>query len=286
MSYDADGVRGWFDSLGEGEWARLDATLQGRIRYAIHRELLLGVVEPGMRVADIGSGPGRFAIDAAEAGASVTLVDLSPVMLSQARERLAEAGVEAESFVEADARDLSMLGDASFDLVLCYGGAVSYSYDGYTEVLRELSRIAKPGAPVLVSVMTLVGVMRLIGSMDAVGFLEGWPSHLPALDWERDGVVLTVPGSSEWHLPLALFNPEGLAAAMELVGCEVERFAVANPVTVKGQDLERIGASSEASSRLVELEVALSGRPGLRDSGEHLLALARKRAESEEGGRE
>lgn len=276
MSYDADRVRGWYAEYDEREWDRLGATLLGRIRYAIHRRLLLDVVEPGMQVADVGCGPGRFAIDLIDAGAEVTLVDLSPRMLERARERLAEAGVEAAEIVEADVRDLAMFEAGTFDLVVCYGGAVSYCYDEHQRALDELARIATPGAPVLVSVMALRGMMRLLGSLDAAGVLETWPDHMPEVDWDADGVVLT-RDSPEWHLPLALFTPEGLTEALAAAGCEVERFAVSNPVTMLGQELPQIEASAEASQRLIDLEVALSERPGLRDGGEHLIALARKR---------
>jgi SAM-dependent methyltransferase len=277
MTYDADRVRGWYAEFNEREWDRLDATLLGRIRYAIHRRVLMDVVEPGMQVADVGCGPGRFAIDLIEAGADVTLVDLSPAMLEQARQRLTEAGVEAADIVEADVRDLATFEDGTFDLVVCYGGAVSYCYDEHERALAELARIAAPGAPLLVSVMTLVGMMRLLGSLDAASVLEDWPEHMPEVDWDADGAVLT-RDSPEWHLPLALFTPEGLAEALSSVGCEVERFAVSNPLTMLGQELEQITASEAASQRLIDLEVALSERPGFRDSGEHLIALARKRS--------
>ncbi len=276
MTYDADRIRGWYADFDEREWQRLEATLLGRIKYAIHRHVLLEAVEAGMRVADIGCGPGRFAIDLIEAGADVTLVDISPHMLEQARHHLGEAGVEAIAFVEADVRDLSALEDASFDLVVSYGGAVSYCYDEHQRALDELARIATPGATVLVSVMTLVGMMRLLASLDTASFLEGWSDHMPDVDWRADGVALT-KDSPEWHLPLALFTPDGLAAAFEKARCDLERVAVSNPLTMLGQDLGQISASPEASQRLIELEVALSVRPGLRDSGEHLIALARKR---------
>ena len=276
MTYDADRIRGWYADFDEREWQRLEATLLGRIKYAIHRHVLLEAVAPGMRVVDVGCGPGRFAIDLIEAGADVTLVDISPQMLEQARHHLGEAGVEAAAFVEADVRDLAAFEDASFDLVVCYGGAISYCYDEHQRALDELGRIATPEASVLVSVMTLVGMMRLLASLDTASFLEGWSDHMPEVDWHADGVALT-KDSPEWHLPLALFTPDGLSAALDSAGCDLDRVAVANPITMLGQDLEQISASPEASQRLIELEVALSGRPGLRDSGEHLIALARKR---------
>ena len=136
MTYDSARVRSWYADFDEREWRRLDGTLVGRIKYAIHRRVLVDTVEPGMRVADVGSGPGRFAIDLIEAGADVTLIDISPNMLEQAEARLAEAGVTAHAFVEADVRDLAAIDEASFDLVVCYGGAVSYCYDERDAQLR------------------------------------------------------------------------------------------------------------------------------------------------------
>ena len=41
---------------------------------------------------------------------------------------------------------------------------------------------------------------------------------------------------AEWHLPLALFTPDGLSAALDSAGCDLDRVAVANPITMLGQD--------------------------------------------------
>jgi len=97
-------------------------------RRAHHAERSLGDAQPGTRVADIGCGPGRFAIDAARAGARITLVDISPGQLHIAREKMAEADVLArvDGVHCLDICDLSAFDPASFDLVLCYGGALSY----------------------------------------------------------------------------------------------------------------------------------------------------------------
>src|SRR5579871_5282493 len=93
MTYDAESVRSYFDRFGEREWQRLEATLQGRNGYAVHQRLLLEYARPGMRVLDIGSGPGRYAIDLVNAGVELTVGDISQVQVDLARERLAAAGL-------------------------------------------------------------------------------------------------------------------------------------------------------------------------------------------------
>ncbi len=163
-------------------------------------------------------------------------------------------------------------------MILCFGGAVSYAYDRYQDAVSDLARIAKPGAPILVSVMTLAGSMRLVGILDAVGFLRDWADHLPAVSWKVDDIVLTRLGSPERHLPLALFDAPGLERAFGMAGCAVERYAASNPVTIAYQQFDKIPESPLAEQRLIELELALCERPGLRDTGEHLIAVTRKHA--------
>jgi len=66
MTYDERTVADYFDALGDREWDRLETSLQGRIKYAVHQRLIAQQVLPGMRVLDVGAGPGRFALDIVE----------------------------------------------------------------------------------------------------------------------------------------------------------------------------------------------------------------------------
>ncbi len=90
----------------------------------IHTDFIRRYVGPG----DAGCGPGRFSIVVAELGATVTALDLSNVQLQLAKERLGKAGVleSVGGFVSGDIADLSMFQDGHFDVVICYGGALSY----------------------------------------------------------------------------------------------------------------------------------------------------------------
>ena len=71
----------------------------------------------GMRVLDVGCGVGRWSRMLAARGATVTGVDLSPTMISEARRRAAREGVAARCRFEV--QDLSNLSvDGEYDLVL------------------------------------------------------------------------------------------------------------------------------------------------------------------------
>ena len=279
MLYQPQSVRAYFDNYGTREWERLQQTLQGRIRYAIHRHFLDEYVPEGGRVLDVGCGPGRFALDLAGRGACLTLADISQKQLDMAHAQLEAAGLldRVEAFRCLDMVDMHELEDASFTTIVCYGAALSYTYDRSETALRELARLLRPGGRLLISVVSLFGNMRLVGPYDGLAFLEQPDTHI---DWQAvlsgAGIVLTRPGSDEFHQPLALFTSSGLRQAMEQVGLGVVALAAANPVVSEGDQIPGIASSPQASAALTELELALCSQPGLVDSGEHLLAVACK----------
>lgn len=72
---------------------------------------------PPHRILDVGCGPGRHAIELARRGFQVTGLDISPRMITLARERAAQENVAVE-FILADARTMRFPAcyDAAFSL--------------------------------------------------------------------------------------------------------------------------------------------------------------------------
>lgn len=279
MLYDSQAVQAFFDNYGTREWERLERTLQGRIRYAIHRHFLDKYVPGEVRVLDMGCGPGRFALDLARRGTNLTLVDLSQAQLDQARQKLNDAGLldKVKAFHCLDMVDMHVLGDTSFDVVICYGAALSYTYDRYETALKEAVRVLRPGGRLLISVGSLYGTLRLVGPYDGLTFLERPDTHM---DWNAilsgAGMVYTRPGTTEFNQPMVLFSSTGLRQALEQVGLQVIEMAAANPVVSEGAQIPRITANVQAAKALTALELALCSWPGLVDTGEHLLAVTKK----------
>ena len=279
MLYKPQAVQAYYDNYGTREWERLERTLQGRIRYAIHRHFLDKYVPDGGRVLDVGCGPGRFALDLAQRGASLTLADISQKQLDMAHHHLEAAGLlgQVQAFYCLDMVDMPELGDESFATVVCYGAALSYTCDRYETALHELVRVLRPGGRLLISVASLLGNLRLVGPYDGLAFLEQPDTHL---DWQAilsgAGAVCTRPGSDEFHQPLVMFTSDGLRQALEKAGLQVIEMAAANPVVSEGAHIPGIESSAQASAALTALELALCTKPGLVDTGEHLLAVACK----------
>lgn len=167
-----DQVTRYYDTLGEAEWTRLTDTVRGRVSLEVHRRFLRRFVAPGARVLEIGAGPGRFTFELAALGARIVVTDISEVQLALNEAHL--AGTAAAAAVErrelVDVCDTTRYPDGAFDVVVAFGGPLSYAFERTDEALRGLLRLVAPGGIVLASVMSLLGTWRLF--LPAVSDLE------------------------------------------------------------------------------------------------------------------
>ena len=93
------------------------------------------------RILDVGAATGAFSIPLARMGFDVVHLDLSDDMLRLAKENA--KGLTNIQFIKGNAVDLSIFGDNSFDLVLCFDGAISFSGRKSETVISEICRVGK-----------------------------------------------------------------------------------------------------------------------------------------------
>lgn len=104
-------------------------------------------VQAGQRVLDVGCGTGVVALTAARAGAQVSALDLSPVLIEHGRRHAALAEV-AVDFREGDVEALPY-DDGAFDTVLSQFG---HMFAPRPDVaVREMLRVLKPGGTIAFS---------------------------------------------------------------------------------------------------------------------------------------
>jgi len=130
---------------------------------------------PGSEVLDVGAGDGNLALACAERGAAVTACDIASTMVERGRRRSGAA----VRWVQADAEDLPFP-DQSFDAVLSAFGAALAARPMRT--VRELCRVARPGATVIVCAWVP----------------RGLPGRLYELAEEIEPFPQAVPSPSEW----------------------------------------------------------------------------------------
>jgi ubiquinone/menaquinone biosynthesis C-methylase UbiE len=122
---------------GNGPYQRVTETLTD-----IH-ERVIDTLAPasGDSWLDLACGTGAIAERAAAAGAAVTGLDLSPVLIETAKERATEQGLDIE-YVVGDAENLPFE-DGSFGKVSSTFG-IMFAPD-HEAVARELARVTEPG---------------------------------------------------------------------------------------------------------------------------------------------
>jgi SAM-dependent methyltransferase len=113
--------------------------------------VVLAGVAAGASILDAPCGFGRHSIPLADAGYGVVGIDLSADQLAEARARAGSR--ENPVFVEGDLRRLPFA-DGEFDCALNLFTSIGYwGDDGDLAVLRELRRVLRPGAALVMETM-------------------------------------------------------------------------------------------------------------------------------------
>ncbi len=152
MSFDASAIkRGQRTMWAQGDYGEIAKS----IRPAAELLVELAGAGPGQQLLDVATGTGNVAIPAAQAGAAVTGLDITPELLDAARLRAQEAGLEI-TFVEGDAEELPFA-DGAFDRVTsCFGVMFAPRQQ---QAAAELLRVTRPGARIAIAAWTPAGLM-------------------------------------------------------------------------------------------------------------------------------
>jgi ubiquinone/menaquinone biosynthesis C-methylase UbiE len=111
---------------------------------------LRGHLHPGLRLLDVGCGPGTITVDLAEivAPGEVVAIDASARVLDEARRHAEESAADLRlTFEQADVMALPY-DDASFDVV--HAHQVLQHLPDPVGALREMRRVTRPGGLVAV----------------------------------------------------------------------------------------------------------------------------------------
>jgi len=144
-------------------------------------------VQPGHRLLDVGTGSGaNVAIPAAQLGAEVVGVDVTPELLEHARRRASEAGVSVE-WIEADALQLPFA-EESFDRVTSTFGAM-FAPD-HARSAAELVRVCRAGGRIAMTTWIAAGFVGGLFELTAE-FLPTPPEGIqPPSLWGSEAHVL------------------------------------------------------------------------------------------------
>jgi ubiquinone/menaquinone biosynthesis C-methylase UbiE len=170
-------VKKYYAEYGIDEWERLAKHPYKRLEFDTTIHFLRQHLPKKGLALDAGGGPGRYTIELAKLGYSVVLLDLTPKLLKIAQKQIAKANVAEKvlGVLQGSVDDLSMFSDNTFDAVICLGGPLSHLviHKQRKKAASELVRVAKPKAPIFVSV-----IGKLAICMNTIVFL--WPELVSA----------------------------------------------------------------------------------------------------------
>jgi 2-polyprenyl-6-hydroxyphenyl methylase/3-demethylubiquinone-9 3-methyltransferase len=121
-----------------------------RVRQYFSSELshVLGKIDPGEKVLDLGCGYGRILPDLAQKAGMVVGIDKSDSSLILAKETI--NNISNCVLVQVNAVQLSFIKNA-FDVVICIQNGISAFHVDQKELIMESIRVTKPGGTVLFS---------------------------------------------------------------------------------------------------------------------------------------
>jgi SAM-dependent methyltransferase len=244
---------------------------QGDLEFTRTTEILLRALPPAPAVvADIGGGPGRYALWLAGLGYQVEHRDLMPLHVSQLT--AAAAGRPGIRTAVADARELD-LPDQSVDAVLFLGPLYHLTEQPErVRALREAARVVRPGGPVFAAAISRWAAR--IDGMLRERFYVKYPAASDVVG-EADRTGLLAP-LHEGGFPAFCHHPEELSDDLTKAGLEVtDLVSVEGPAYILGDLAERL---TDPADRAAALDVARAVErvPELLGFGPHLLATARR----------
>ena len=167
------------------EDARLFSDRGHNVEYLTTMRYIQKFLKPGAKILEIGAATGRYSITLAKMGYEVTAVDLVPhhieIMKSKTRH------LKNFKCMVADALDLNMFEDQSFDMVLNFGPMYHlFHQKDKNQAIKETLRVAKKNGICMFAYMPCASIVT------GYGLLKKSMGHLYSC-MDKNGRVKDIP---------------------------------------------------------------------------------------------
>jgi SAM-dependent methyltransferase len=168
MTDDVSDIAAHYSSEPESEHRRLE---RHQLEHDLTWRYLARYLPAQGAILEVGAATGRYTVELARRGYTVTAVDLSPALIERCRQSLADEGLEGRvRLVVADARDLSAVAETGFDAVLLMGPLYHLVEEADRKLaLRETFDRLRAGGVLFSSFISRLGIIG-----DLLKNVPGW----------------------------------------------------------------------------------------------------------------
>ena len=265
-------VKEYYSGQVRDEWHRLIKDAYHKLEFDTTFHFLEKYLPEHGLILDAGGGPGRYTLELAKRGYQVVLLDATQANLDFARRLVKRHGLRGQvnEITQGSIVDLSKFGDASFDAVLCTGGPLSHVLDPIdrAKAITELIRVAKPGAPIFVSVIGKLGVMVVILMLSQHEIEE---PHFKLL--RETGDYLGGYGFTACHFYL----PEELRREFSRENLQILEMAGLEGISSHhARELNKLSKDENRFQTWLEMHYQTCTHPAIVGISEHILIVCRK----------
>jgi S-adenosylmethionine-dependent methyltransferase len=269
MIDDVSDIAAFYNSDPENEYRRLE---RHQLEHDLTWRYLHRYLPARGSVLEIGAATGRYTLELARQGYSLTAVDMSAALLEQCRKSLAEEGLAGQvRVVVADARDLGEVSQKGFDAVLLMGPLYHLVVETDRKVaLKEAFDRLREDGIIFSSFISRFGIWG-----DLLKEVPGW------IETQAEVQSMLASGKRPDDFPRGGFR--GYFAQVSEIAPLHEEIGF-DTVVVAGVE-PAISADDESYNRLqgtqrqqwLDLLYTISTEPSILGASRHLLYIGRKR---------
>lgn len=268
-------IEKFYDQYVYQEWTRRDRHPLEFI--IIEHYLKKFLFLENFKIADIGGGPGRYAVTLAQWGHTVSLIDLSKANIDFARSKVCELGLEKKitEIDRGDSRDLSRFEDETFDVVLLMGPLYHLIHEeDRVRTLLEVKRILKKDGLMFTTFLNrYTPIIHMLTNWPE-GILEKPEQFNFLLEEGHSFDFIKVKGNLTFA-PAYYIRVQEIRPLIENAGFQVIKLIACQSI-LGGRNIDKLSNNSKLYQAWVDFVLATCEDEATFGSSTHLLCISKK----------